>query len=112
MEKSQHTAAYQRLTAALRKARESADLTQAEVAAAGPVASASSAAAPIGPSTNPSRPAAVPQSAVVTAATRERIVEAPTHFATAQPTATCASTGAAARAAHRRSRPSMDFAFA
>ena len=32
MEKSQHTAAYRRLTAALRKARESADLTQAEVA--------------------------------------------------------------------------------
>ena len=32
MEKSQFTTAYQRLTAALRKARESADLTQAEVA--------------------------------------------------------------------------------
>jgi len=32
MNKSQHTAAYKRLTAALRAARESADLTQAEVA--------------------------------------------------------------------------------
>jgi transcriptional regulator with XRE-family HTH domain len=33
MEKSQHTGAYQRLTAALRQARERAGLTQAEVAA-------------------------------------------------------------------------------
>jgi transcriptional regulator with XRE-family HTH domain len=32
MEKSQHTAAYQRLTAALKRAREAANLTQAEVA--------------------------------------------------------------------------------
>jgi transcriptional regulator with XRE-family HTH domain len=32
MEKSQHTGAYDRLTAALRKAREGAGLTQAEVA--------------------------------------------------------------------------------
>lgn len=32
MEKSQHTSAYKQLTAALRKAREAAELTQAEVA--------------------------------------------------------------------------------
>jgi transcriptional regulator with XRE-family HTH domain len=32
VEKSQHTSAYKRLTAALRKAREDAQLTQAEVA--------------------------------------------------------------------------------
>lgn len=32
MEKSQHTTAYQKLTAALRRAREAAGLTQAEVA--------------------------------------------------------------------------------
>ena len=32
MQKSQHTSAYRRLTAALRKAREDAGLTQAEVA--------------------------------------------------------------------------------
>ncbi|VTU00883.1 xre family transcriptional regulator : XRE family transcriptional regulator OS=Pseudomonas syringae CC1557 GN=N018_03520 PE=4 SV=1: HTH_31 [Gemmataceae bacterium] len=33
MDKSQHTAAYRRLTAALRRAREAAGLTQADVAA-------------------------------------------------------------------------------
>ena len=33
MEKSQHSSAYKKLTAALRKAREAAELTQAEVAA-------------------------------------------------------------------------------
>ncbi|VTU01475.1 ---NA--- : Uncharacterized protein OS=Thauera sp. 63 GN=C664_08778 PE=4 SV=1: HTH_31 [Gemmataceae bacterium] len=33
MDKSQHTAAYHRLTAALRRAREAAGLTQADVAA-------------------------------------------------------------------------------
>lgn len=32
MEKSQHTTAYKKLTAALRQAREAAELTQAEVA--------------------------------------------------------------------------------
>ena len=65
-----------------------------------PAIRASRTDAPIGPAAKPTRPAAVPASAVTTAATRERTVAVPITLATAHPRAAWASTGAAVRAAH------------